>query len=95
MKGRTEPVEVYELWDASIDLERAKKCREKYEAALELYFAGNWAAAVEQFQQAETFEPSQAFAPTTPSAVLAKRCQVFLESGGPENWDGAYRMQTK
>ena len=95
VKGRTEPVEIFELWDRTIDREAALRCRECYEHGLQLYFKGEWAAALEQFTAAEVDEPSKAFAPTTPSSVLAQRCSEFLEDGGPENWDGAYRMQTK
>jgi adenylate cyclase len=95
VKGRTEPVEIFELWDRTVSREAALRCRVPYEHGLELYFKGEWAAALEQFIAAEVDEPSKAFAPTTPSAVLTQRCREFLESGGPENWDGAYRMQTK
>ena len=95
VKGRTEPVEIFELWDRTIEREMALRCRELYEHGLQLYFKGEWAAALEQFVAAEPHEPSSAFAPTTPSAVLAQRCREFIKSGGPADWDGAYRMQTK
>ena len=95
VKGRSEPVEVFELWDVSVARDTALRCRQAYEHGLQLYFNGEWAAASQQFRTAEVDEPSKAFAPTTPSAVLAQRCREFLDDGGPENWDGAYRMQTK
>lgn len=95
VQGRTEPVEVFELWDASVAREAAIQCRECYEDGLQLYFKGEWAAALERFIAAEPYEPAAAFAPTTPSAVLAQRCREFLESGGPEEWNGVYRMRTK
>lgn len=95
VKGRTEAVEIFELWDRTVDRASAVRCRNLYEAGLQLYFNGEWAAALERFNAAEADEPSKAFAPTTPSTVLAQRCREFLESGGPEDWDGAYRMQTK
>lgn len=95
VKGRTEPVEVYELWDASVDAEGANTCRDQYEAGLSLYFAEQWSAALEQFLAAESFEPARAFARTTPSAVLAQRCREFIENGGPDSWDGSHRMLTK
>lgn len=95
VKGRSEPVEVFELWDLSVAREAAQRCRDAYEHGLQLYFNGDWAAALEQFIAAEVDEPSKAFAPTTPSAVLAQRCRDFLQHGGPEDWDGVYRMQTK
>jgi len=95
VKGRTEPVEIFELWDQTVDRAVAERCRELYEAGLQCYFKGEWDAAFEQFSAAEPHEPAQAFAPTTPSAVLAQRCREFIENGGPVGWDGVYRMQTK
>lgn len=95
VKGRTEPVEIFELWDRTVERGAALRCRELYENGLQLYFKGEWAVALEQFVAAEPHEPSSAFAPTTPSAVLAQRCREFIKSGGPDDWDGAYRMQTK
>jgi len=96
VKGRRQPVEIYELWESSVALEPATvACKAAYEAALELYFKGEWAAALESFVVAEQSEPSKAFAPTTPSAVLALRCRQFIAEGDPGNWDGAFKMQKK
>jgi len=95
VKGRSTPVEVFELWDATIDTETALQCRKYYEAGLAHYFEGNWAAAMEQLLQSEPLEPFRSFAATTPSAVLMQRCREFLESGEPDAWNGVYRMQTK
>ena len=95
VKGRTEPVEIFELWDSTVNRALAERCRALYETGLECYFKGEWDAALEQFSAAEAHEPAQAFAPTTPSAVLAQRCREFIEDGGPVDWDGVYRMQMK
>ncbi|MGZ0656162.1 CHASE2 domain-containing protein [Coraliomargarita sp. W4R53] len=95
VKGRRQSVEIYELWEASISPEMSASCKLAYEAALELYFKGDWAAALEGFEAAELFEPSKSFAPTTPSAVLAERCRQLLEVGDPVSWDGAYIMTSK
>lgn len=95
VKGRTEPVEVFELWDEAVNRAEAEACARKYGTALELYFNGEWSVALSEFIEAEALEPSRAFAPTTPSAVLAARCREFIENGGPDNWDGAYKMRTK
>ena len=95
VKGRRQPVELYELWESSISLEKSARCKQVYEAALELYFNGEWAAALDGFETAKAHEPSQAFAPTTPSALLAARCQQFMQSGSPEDWCGAYTMTSK
>lgn len=95
VKGRTEPVEVYELWDGLVDANQAEACRQLYEAGLQLYFDGNWQAALEKFALAEGYEPAKDYAYTTPSRVLANRCMEFVENGGPEDWAGAYKMLTK
>ena len=95
VKGRSTPVEIYELWDQTVDHERAAACKLAYEQALEMYFAGDWVAALERFRQAESHEPLAAVGSTSPSAVLAGRCQQFIRDGGPSDWCGVYSMQTK
>ena len=95
VKGRHQPVELYELWDSSIDREATTNCKAAYEAALAHYFKGDWAVALAAFEASEALEPSIAFAPTTPSKVLAARCRQFILEGGPENWDGAFSLTSK
>ncbi|MGJ8637940.1 MAG: CHASE2 domain-containing protein [Opitutaceae bacterium] len=95
VKGKSSAVDVYELWDQSIDLEEARACAVLYEAGLEEYFKENWSAAIEQFERSFVLEPGRAYAHTTPSTVLIERCQQFEKHGKPEGWDGAYRWGTK
>ncbi|NBB78637.1 MAG: CHASE2 domain-containing protein [Verrucomicrobia bacterium] len=95
VKGRRKPVIVYELWDGTISLEKIKACKPIYEAALDRYFQGEWVAALAGFEASAELEPARDFAPTTPSHLLAARCLEFIEKGGPEEWDGAYRLKAK
>ena len=95
VKGRHEPVELYELWDSSIDEEATTTCKVAYEAALAHYFKGDWRVALAAFETSEMLEPSITFAPTTPSAVLAARCRQFIAEGDPKNWDGAFILTSK
>lgn len=95
VKGRSQPVEVYELWDGTIDEDLMKHCKQSYEAALKDYFKGDWESALKGFETSALHEPARDYAPTTPSAVLAARCREFLEQGAPENWNGVYRMASK
>jgi len=95
VKGRSQAVEVFELWDQSVDLSQAEACRMHYESGLALYFEGQWADAIECFEKAAAFEPGSEYASTTPSAVMRVRCLNFLKLGAPADWDGVYRMQTK
>lgn len=95
VKGRQAPVVIYEIWDDSVSREDSNACKEAYESALDDYFEGEWSAALAGFKRAAVLEPSQAFAPTTPSDVLAARCEDFLEKGGPLDWNGVYEMRSK
>lgn len=95
MKGSTQPVGIYELWDGTIDPALAQACRQVYEAALEDYFKGRWEAALAGFEASLAHEPGRSYAPTTPSEVMAARCREFIKHGTPESWDGVYHMPSK
>ena len=95
VKGRHQPVELYELWDSSIDREATMNCKAAYEGALAHYLKGDWTVALAAFEASEALEPSIAFAPTTPSSVLAARCRQFIAEGDPENWDGTFTLTSK
>jgi len=95
VKGRSQPVEIFELWEPSAWNDRAGTCKGLYESSLEHYFGGRWPEALAGFEEAAAHEPGREFAPTTPSIVLAGRCRGFIKDGDPEEWDGAYRMETK
>lgn len=95
VKGKSEPIEVYELWDRSLDHVAFEACRLRYEAGFEFYLAANWDAAIEAFAAAEAFEVLRDVGPTTPSAVLLERCRDLRQRGVADGWDGVYRMQSK
>lgn len=95
VQGRSQPVEIYELWDGIADPASVEPCRQAYEAALVDYFNGQWASALAGFEACVVHEPARSYAPTTPSEVMAGRCREFLEHGAPELWDGVYRMTSK
>lgn len=95
VKGRTQPVDIYELWDGTVDPAEIESCKIAYEAALELYFNADFAAALAGFVACASYEPLRSLAPTTPSDVLAARCREFIQRGTPEPWEGAYRMTSK
>jgi hypothetical protein len=94
-KGRSEIVEIYELWDATVDRSQAGLCRDAYEEGLKSYFKGAWELALVAFERAEQVEPTRGFASVTPSSVLSERCRAFIRDGVPQEWDGAYRMSIK
>ncbi|PXA03266.1 hypothetical protein DDZ13_12635 [Coraliomargarita sinensis] len=95
VKGRSQPVDIFELWDGTLDEAKRKSCKKAYEEALDAYFAGRWESALSGFEASLPHEPCREFAPTTPSEVLAARCREFIEHGAPDPWDGVYRMTSK
>lgn len=95
VKGRSQPVDIYELWDGTVDAALAETCKAAYEAALDEYFKGEWQSALAGFEASLVHEPAGDYAPTTPSEVLAARCREFIEHGAPEGWDGVYQMTSK
>lgn len=95
VKGRILPVDIYELWDGTVDATLAETCKAAYEAALNAYIKGEWEAALAGFEACVAHEPARDYGPTTPSEVLAARCREFIEHGAAEAWDGVYRMTTK
>ena len=95
VQGRSQPVNIYELWDGTVAPDLIDACKAAYEAALEDYFQGRWEAALDGFETCLEREPARAYARTTPSKVMAARCREFLQHGAPEPWDGVYRMTSK
>ena len=95
VKGKSEAVDIFELWDGTVDPTGSEACRNAYEAGLAHYFAGRWEQALAQFEASAPLEPHADYAKTTPSAVMLERCRGFLETGTPRDWKGVYAMQDK
>ncbi len=57
---------------------------------LHYYRHRRWQMAIKKFEKALTIIPDD-----QPSQIYLKRCQDFLETPPPDDWDGVYRMKTK
>jgi adenylate cyclase len=100
VKGKTEPVEVYEIMGLREHLnEEHFACKQKFEEAIEAYQKQRWDQAIELFEEAaalEYFSPNDdSFIYTNPSLVYIKRCQVMKENPPSGDWDGVYVMTSK
>lgn len=95
VKGRTQPVDIYELWDGVVPRETIADCWARYEMALEAHLAEDWAPALAGFEAAAALEPQQGGGDVSPSTVLAARCREFIQGGVPEGWDGAFQLPDK
>lgn len=92
VKGKTEPVRVYELIGLVNDNlpENMKRFIEIYNAGLELYRAMEWDKAIEKFTQALEVNPND-----YTCKLYIQRCLHFKETPPPPNWTGVFILQTK
>jgi adenylate cyclase len=90
VKGKTEPVAIYELLADKGQLpDLAARIRDRYEEALSMYRAGDWGRASRAFAAALELEPSDG-----PSRVFTARCADYA-AAPPREWDGVHVMTVK
>jgi adenylate cyclase len=91
VKGKQEPVAIYELVCEAGALEPARReLHSRFAAGLTAYRAGRWADATAHLDAALAIDPSDG-----PSLVFKDRCARFTVTGPPDAWDGVYVMTTK
>jgi len=91
VKGKQQPVTVYEVLAEKGALEPSfAAVLERYSEGLRLYRAREFAAAREAFRGALALRPEDG-----PSQTYVDRCEYFLESPPPADWDGVWRMKEK
>ncbi len=100
VKGRTEPVDVYEIMGLRDHLaDEQFACKDKFEEAIEAYQQQQWDKAIALFQESkdlEYFMPNdESFIHTNPSLVYINRCEVMKENPPPTDWNGVYVMKSK
>lgn len=98
VKGRTLPVEVYEVIEEKARVDQTTlECLGLYAAATEHYLACDWDRALLTFTQSGAFEPFQPGLgiATNPSLVMQKRCLEMKRQPPGEDWDGIYHMTEK
>lgn len=92
VKGKNEPVKVYELICEKKDVSKQiLRSTDLYDAGMIYYLSRNWDKAIEKFEE------SQRVKGKTDKAVmmLISRCQTYKQSPPPQNWDGVFTRTTK
>jgi adenylate cyclase len=90
VKGRTEPVSIYELAAETGALPEGRRdVFRQFAEGLALYRDARWQPALDAFQRALAIDPRDG-----PSRVLAARAAEYLQRP-PGVWDGVYVMTTK
>jgi adenylate cyclase len=88
VKGKTQPTRIFEVlgWPPPTpDHAALVRC---FEAGLRAYRAGAWAQALELFQHTLEIAPGDA-----PSRLYRRRCQEFIGSPPPADWDGVSTIE--
>jgi adenylate cyclase len=91
VKGKKEPVTVYELLGrkGELSVER-KQVVDMYLEGLAAYKRRDFAAAKQRFEAALALDPSDG-----PSKVYRERAAVYLTAPPPPDWDGVYELKSK
>ena len=90
VKGKQQPVRIYELMALVAQAERHQALVAAYNQALESYRAHEWEEAAGKLQALLRDYPSDG-----PAQVLMQRCLEFAEEHPAEDWDGVYVMKAK
>lgn len=90
VKGKLEPVKIYEVVGFKNLDETKIKCVNKFNEGFDLYHEEKFTQALECFNQALEIDPDDG-----PSQLYVERTNNYLETPPPENWDGVFTMTTK
>lgn len=98
VKGRSLPVEMYELVETRSELTaEARDCLATYEEGVARYLARDWSGAERIFQRSAEGEAEGKRNPggTNPSRVMLERCRELLSNPPGPQWDGVFVMKSK
>jgi adenylate cyclase len=91
VKGKREPVEVFEILDAErLPGIHTGPALSAYDEGVQLYRERDWLGAAAKFQEALRLSPDDG-----PAAVYLRRCEDLLHDPPPVDWDGVYVMTRK
>jgi adenylate cyclase len=90
VKGKQQPVAIYELLGDIADAARHADLVTQYEAALGAYQAGQWLEAGAAFERLAARYPDD-----RPTKVFLDRCRQFAQRAPEGEWEGVYTMTHK
>jgi class 3 adenylate cyclase/CHASE2 domain-containing sensor protein len=89
--GKVKPVRVYELVGQQGDVSPDRmETIERFEAGLRLYREREWRDAMAAFSTILRGRPDDG-----PSRTLLKRCEVYVDTPPPLDWDGVFSLDSK
>jgi adenylate cyclase len=90
VKGKDQPTRIFEILGMSPLTALQARVVRHFAQGLRAYRAQRWGEAITLFQEVLQEMPGD-----PPSQLYIQRCQEFLVTPPPTNWDGVYMMQTK
>ena len=90
VKGKHQPVNIYELLDVAAEKSKYDSLLIPYEHAMAAYRAQEWQEAAARLGEVLAVYPDDG-----PTMVFLQRALEFLENAPEPNWDGVYEMKTK
>ncbi len=90
VRGKRQPVKVYELLGLAGDSDRYADLIGRFEDGLEAYRRSQWEAAIEIFNDVARDHPQDG-----PTHIFLSRCRALLEHPPEGAWDGVFVMRTK
>jgi len=90
VKGKEEPVVIYELLGKMDILPKVQDLLELFQRGLEAYRARKWSEALAYFEKVLQLYPRDA-----PSVLYIKRCQEYILNPPPPDWDGIFKLDFK
>jgi adenylate cyclase len=90
VKGKHQPVVVYELMDLVAARPKYEALITRFESAMEAYHAQNWRDAAGRFGELLASFPEDG-----PTQIFLQRALEFMETAPEADWDGVYVMKSK
>jgi len=86
VKGKQQPVTIHHVMASSPENELLRK---EFSAALELYFSGEFSAALKGFKKLADRHDDP------PARLFQERCQGYLDTSPGSEWDGVWTLNSK
>lgn len=90
VKGKLEPVKIYEVLCEGKPIEQMKSWLDEYQKGYLLYSQKNFAEAKVHFEKTQALRGEDPL-----SEVYIERCNEYIADPPPADWDGVYVMKTK
>ena len=94
VKGKTEPIKVYELLgrinESRMPFLKDEALLEPYARGIDLYFNQEWDEGIAAFSEALKIDPNDG-----PSQLFLNRCEEYKQNPPPADWDGVFTMTSK